>query len=431
VGNKVKLVSNKINSLFKNKVFTNGTWLYALQFFNTIVPLLTLPYITRMLGSAQYGVFSYSLNIIIYFQVIVEYGFNLSGTRKVALTNDKVEQSKIYSRITFSKLSLCLISFSLMITLILISGMGKKHIISILILYLMVIGSAIQQIWLFQGLQIMKYITIINLVSRSLSVLLIFILVKEQEDIYIYCGLFAITSFLNGILSFLLTKFNLKIKLSKVSINNIIEELKEGWYTFTTSAMSTIFSGIGITILGMYKISDSSIGMYTAIQKIPLIMTMLYAPIGQAIFPYVSKRFSISFELGIKTIKRFLKIVIPITVIISLILIVSSSNIVTLLYGSEYSRSSSLLIPLVVWFLFSIINNLLGIQILIASGHLKEYSNAFKVGVLSIIILNLSLGAIWDESGIAYATMFSELLLTVAILNQIIKVKHKIDSYSL
>lgn len=59
------------------KLFQNGMWLFILQIFNTVVPLLTLPYITRVLGTSNYGVFSLSLNWVTYFQVIVEYGFGL------------------------------------------------------------------------------------------------------------------------------------------------------------------------------------------------------------------------------------------------------------------------------------------------------------------------------------------------------------------
>lgn len=70
-------MNKKITSLLKSKVLVNSAWLIVLQVFNTVVPLLTLPYITRVLGTSNYGVFSLALNWITYFQVIVEYGFGL------------------------------------------------------------------------------------------------------------------------------------------------------------------------------------------------------------------------------------------------------------------------------------------------------------------------------------------------------------------
>ena len=75
---------DKIKKLLLKKSVQNGAWIYALQFFNIVVPLLTLPYITRVLGSSMYGTFSTALNIVSYLQVVVEYGFIMSATREVA-----------------------------------------------------------------------------------------------------------------------------------------------------------------------------------------------------------------------------------------------------------------------------------------------------------------------------------------------------------
>ena len=73
----------KINNVLKSKVFKNGFWLTILQLVNTVIPILTIPYITRILGAEEYGVFSIALNWVTYLQVFVEYGFGLSGARKV------------------------------------------------------------------------------------------------------------------------------------------------------------------------------------------------------------------------------------------------------------------------------------------------------------------------------------------------------------
>ena len=78
--------------ILKNNTVKNGIWLYILQFFNTVFPLLTLPYVTRILGTNGYGIFSYALNIITYLQVIVEYGFNLSGAREIAIQESEKER---------------------------------------------------------------------------------------------------------------------------------------------------------------------------------------------------------------------------------------------------------------------------------------------------------------------------------------------------
>ena len=75
----------KIKKLLSSKVLKNGIWLTILQLVNTVIPVITIPYVTRILGTNEYGIFSIALNWILYLQVLVEYGFGLSGSRKVAL----------------------------------------------------------------------------------------------------------------------------------------------------------------------------------------------------------------------------------------------------------------------------------------------------------------------------------------------------------
>lgn len=91
------------SNIAKKKYVKNGIWLYGLQFFNTVLPLVTLPYITRVLGTANYGTFSVVLNFVSYLQVAVEYGFALSATREVALISVDKSDSKDKLSIIFSR----------------------------------------------------------------------------------------------------------------------------------------------------------------------------------------------------------------------------------------------------------------------------------------------------------------------------------------
>lgn len=414
----------RIRRIFISNEAKNGTWLYILQIFNVVIPLITLPYITRILGPSQYGIFSSALNLVSYFQVIVEYGFDLSGARKVAISKDRNEISQIYSRITICKLFLCGVTFFALCIISLFLNISKTQANCMIILYSIVFGTTIQQTWLFQGLQEMKYITLVSVISRTISVILIFIFINNIEQVYLYCVLYSSTLVIMGIISTLMIKLKFHIHFKKINARELLNEIKDGWYLFTTSAMTKIFSGIGITVLS-FTSTKSSVGIYSAIQKIPLMFTMIYSPIGQVIYPSVSKYYLNSFESGIKIVKSVAKYVIPVTAILSMIIIFNSKFIINILYGSKYSEYSLLLAPLIFWMGLSILNNLLGIQVLVASGHLKEYSFSFKIGVIAIIIFNIGLGSLGQMFGIAIAAMLAELTLTIAILFQISKLSKK------
>ena len=133
---------SKIKDLLNTKLFKNGFWLFILQVFNTVVPLVTLPYITRVLGTENYGIFSIALNWITYFQVIVEYGFGFTGARKVSIQSDKDIQP-LYSRIISARLLLLLLSYLAMNVFSVITQISRERYISMNILFLVIIGSSL------------------------------------------------------------------------------------------------------------------------------------------------------------------------------------------------------------------------------------------------------------------------------------------------
>ena len=267
-------MNKKLADLLKSKVLANSAWLIILQVFNTIVPLLTLPYITRDLGTSNYGVFSLALNWVTYFQVIVEYGFGFTGARKVSIHGDECLQ-ELYSRIITARIFLLFGTFLTMNILSAVLHVSRAQYISMNILFLIILGVAFQLTWLFQGKQDMKLIAIINAASRMFSVLMVFALVHSENHLYLYCICYAITFLLSAVLGILLArkKYGLKVRLCRIA--DAISEIKDGWYLFISQAMSKIFSGIGTTVLGAVA-TASAVGIYSAINKIPYIMVLYF-----------------------------------------------------------------------------------------------------------------------------------------------------------
>lgn len=414
----------KLRKYLDSKIIKNGIWLTILQLVNTVIPLFTIPYVTRILGTSEYGIFSIALNWILYLQVLVEYGFGLSGSRKVALMkeNGQEELNQLFNNIISARLVLLILSFSILNIICIISNFNYRIYISIFILFLMIIGTAFQLTWLFQGKQDMKFITLINIVSRIVSVLLIFILVRNSGDLYLYCFLYSVTLLLSSIISIIVArkKYNLKFKFSKIKY--ILEELKDGVYLFASSAMTKIFSGFGVTILGIYS-STSVTGIFSAIYKIPYVLTMFFSPISQAIYPYISAKYTKGYEEGKKSLK---KIAVPIFIcfgMLSMIIIAFNRIIVYIVFGQEYAKYSFVVIPLVIQFLLAIVNNFMGIQTLVASGEQKKYSRAFAIGCIATVISNIYLGKFYGIYGVSIAALIGEFVLTVSLILQL-KVKN-------
>ena len=169
---------NIINPIIKSSVFKNGLWLYLLQFANTVLPLLTIPYITRILGAVGYGQFSVAYNWITYFQVLVEYGYTLNGARKIAISKDSSEENRLWRSIVCSRAVLFFFSLIILNLFYIINRDPVRHK-NMMILMLIVLSVVFQMNWLFQGKQEMKFITIVNLTGRISSMILIFLFVMR------------------------------------------------------------------------------------------------------------------------------------------------------------------------------------------------------------------------------------------------------------
>lgn len=405
-----------MNKLLKNsKILQNVSWLFVLQIFNTIIPMLTLPYITRILQPTKYGDFSAALNIITYLQVIVEFGFELNGARKVALIENNSDMSKIFNEIFFSRILLFFLSLFILISLTALGYFNKTTFACSIILLIMVIGTIIQPNWIFQGKEDMKFITYTNVIGRLISITLIFMFVNDSNDIFIYCILYSLNIFVSNLIGFILALKKYKIIISIPHLSKIINALKNSWYLFISSAMGKVFSNLGITVLTAFTTSYY-VGIYAAIQKIPNILILLFTPIGQAIFPYTSKKFNSSYIEGFNFVKKVCIIVIIPFIILGILIICLQKMIVSILFGNEYVAYSTLIIPLCIWLILSILNNFLGIQMLVGAGYQKEYSKAFQFSLIVIILSNFILGKFIGLYGVAWATMISELSLSIILL---------------
>lgn len=413
----------KIKTMISSKTVGNGLWMYLLQFFNAIIPLITLPYVTRILGASQYGIFSTSFNLVGYLQVVVDYGFSMSATREVALIGkNKNKVSRLFSAVLYSKALLLFICVLFSICYLRVWQPSNIQKLSYWMLMLTLVGIFLQVDWLFQGLQDMKYISIANIVARTITTILIFTCVRSYSDILLYCFLYSLSPIISNFIGIIIVKFKYKLKLCAVSFSEIRKELKNGWYIFTTQITSKVFGSIGITFL-TFLATKSTVGIFSAIQKIPNILILLWLPISQVLYPIVSKKMDNSFEQGKCFVLRMRKYILTFFLICTLILSLCSKIIVQIAFGSNYASEYIWLIPLLFWVLVSIDNNFWGIQILLGSGHDKQYSFCFQISVIVTVLLNILFIYLWGGLGASLAPLISEIILDVLLIRTVNKIE--------
>ena len=424
--NKIK---NLISNLLRSTAIKNGIWMYLLQFFNAVVPMLTLPYLTRVLGAEVYGVFTIALNLIMYLQVVVEYGFNLSATRKAALRGrDGLDQT--FTAVLCARMILLILCGGFIILYGVLHMDNANAARALGILFLCLIGSCVQVNWIFQGLQEMRYISLVNIISRVISMICVFIFVRTPDDLLLYCLLYSISPLLSGFIGLVLACRRYGLRLIKISYLEIISELKDGFYVFTTELSAKVFSAIGVTFMGIMvdwsRMDSADVGIFGSIQKLATILQLAWLPISQVLYPISGRHMKDGFSAGKKFVYRVRRIVLPLFAGAALFISAISRWLVPLLFGSEYGARSYWAIPLLLWLVLAINNGFFGVHILLASGHDKEYSGCFQIGVAITVVSNWILIYIFQGTGAAIAPALSEAALGILLYRQIRKLDQKI-----
>ncbi len=401
--------------LKEKKLIQNTGWLLALQAINILLPFITVPYVTRVFGAEQYGIFSIALNWITYFQLVIEFGFNLSATKKVVEFKEAESLNDLVSSVVFARLGLVAVCFVIVIVLGITSVASGEQLECMLVLFSMLVGIALQLNWLFQGLQDMKLITIATGLARGLSVVLIFLLINNSNQLTLYSFLYSITFMVSGIITHFFAWKRYGIKIGFTSLKRIFYEMQDGMPIFLSSAMGKIIGNVGITVLGACQPS-SVVGSYAAIIKVPQMASLMFAPVSQALYPRVNEERMKSRRSAVCLVGKF---GIPVVILfaVGLSAMAAMRNpVVELFFGKEYLVCADSLIPLAVWVLLGIVNNFLGVQLLIPFGYQSLYSLLMIIDSIVSLVLNMWLGRALGAIGVASAIAISEAALTLALL---------------
>lgn len=406
-----------IKEILKNeeykRVTDNIISLFGLQGFIYLLPLITFPYLTRVLGPDKFGLIAFALAFIGYFQILTDYGFNLSATREISICrDDKNKVSKIFSSVMASKSILMIISLIIMTVIVFSFDTFRDHWLLYFFTFGLVIGSFLLPTWFFQGMERMRYISILNILISLIYTAAIFIFVKNPSD-YIYVPLFnSIGAIIIGIYSLSIVHREFDVKFIKPSFNEIKHQMEEGWHVFISSMATGLYTTSNRFILGLIA-GNTLVGYYAVAETVGRALQGLISPVSQAIYPYFSKLQLDNRSKAIGQLKKILLIVGVLSFVISVLLVFCAPLIVELLAGPEFAASIPLL-QVLVFLVFAVgVSNILGIQGLLAFGYQEKFSKILIfAGVIHVFLL-VGLIYILGSLGAAIAVVVTELIISL------------------
>jgi PST family polysaccharide transporter len=400
----------------RKRLIENFLSLSVLQIANYILPLITLPYLVRVLGPEKFGLIAFSQAFIGYFMILTDYGFNLSATRDISINRDDKEKvSEIFSSVMIIKLALMIISLILMSVIIFSFEKFRKDWIIYYLTFGMVVGQVLFPVWFFQGMEKMKYITFLNILAKVIFTVAIFIFVKEASD-YLYVPLLNSLGFIiAGILGLWIVFRDFEISFKFVSLEELKRQLKEGWYVFISTVAISLYTISNTFILGLFT-NNTTVGYYAAAEKIVRAVQGLLGPVSQTIYPYISKLMNESIEIGIKFIRKITVIIGGISFGLSLILFVFAELVINILLGPKYHESVVVLKILAFLPFIIALSNIFGIQTMLTLNYKKEFSSILILASIINIILALIMVPFLKHIGISLSVLLSEIFVTFSMI---------------
>lgn len=404
----LKIISN-------NKVLVkNFTSLSLLQLANYIFPVITLPYLVRVLGPEKYGLINFAAAFSAYFVIITDYGFNLSATQEISVNrNDEKKVSEIFSSVLTIKIILFFLSSGIFFLIVNMFELFSNDAGLYSIMFIGVVGIVLFPLWVYQGVEQMKYILIINVAIRSVTIVSIFLLVKVENDYLLLAVIYTITQVMTGItgLFFAIRKFDLRYLFpSKVQL---LEQLKKGWNLFLSSIWINLYTTSNVFILGLFAPS-SVVGYYSAADKVRIAFQGILSSMSQSVFPYVNKLLAESYQKFISFNRKLLKISFMIGIIISSSLFLFAEPIVKIVLGNEYSPSV-IVLRIIAWLpLIIFLSNVFGIQTMLPLNYQKKFSQILFLAALINLMISFSIVPSYFEIGTAVSMLVTEIFVTLS-----------------
>lgn len=359
------------------RLLENFLSLGALQVVSYALPLINLPYLSRVLGVEKFGLVFFAFAFMQYFIIITDYGFCLSATREIAVNrHNQNNLSNIFNSINTLKFLLLLLSFIILLVCVIFVPKLQENWLVFILSFLMVVGNAIYPVWFFQGMERMKYITFLNILAKTIFVVLIFVFVKHESD-YIIVPLFNSLGFLiSGLIGFLFAvkKFNLKLYLP--SWKSIIKQFKYSSEFFISRVSVSAFNNTNSFCLGLIS-SNIMVGFYVAAEKIYFALSGLQGPLNQALYPFIAK------HKDIQLFKKIYCIAVILNTFICAFMFIFAKYFIIIFYGAEMVNAYRILRIFCFGTLIAVPHMLIGYPLLGGMGYTKEVNAS--VVIASII----------------------------------------------
>lgn len=372
------MLSVKHNTFYKNTL-----WQYGLQILKYLFPLLLIPYLTRILGTEGYAVYAYVLSFMGVVQTIADFGFTLSGTKKVVdLRGDTAALSRLVGAITAARLMLlCGLFFCVMVVTRFIPIMAENTVY-VIWAFFATAGRTVLPDFIFQGNERMGPLTTRYFASKGVQVALTILLVRGPGDLILVAAADVLSEIVDIAWSYHAQKRMFGVGIARPTFKESFEELRVSAIYCVSNVSSSLFSGFTTVIIGLAITSKTDIAFWSLTLTTVNAVQSLYTPIANSLYPHMIKNRDFGFA------RKLALVALPVLVLGIVAYCALSKPIMLVLGGPEYVGGAHVMWMISPIFIFSFYGILIGWPVLGAMGHVKELTvSTLFTGVVNVVSL--------------------------------------------
>ena len=379
------------------------------QIASIIIPFITIPYISRVIGSSGVGVAAFTNSIVQYFILLGTLGISLYGNRTIAYVRDDIDKrSKVFWEIFTFKLITTSISY--LTFLILFYFRPTEYRTLYLIQSINILAAAADISWLFMGLEDFGKVVARNFMVKVGSIAFIFTFVKSPDDVWIYVLISALGNLIGqAIMFFYIPRY---VKFVKVSIHDALHHFLPTLKLFIPQVAIQLYVVLDKTMLGILS-TQSEVGIYTYSQRIVKAVLVLVTSLGTVMLPRVSNVYAKGDMDGVKTyVKKSFNFASYLSIPMAFMLAGISKGFVSWFFGKDFYESYKLIIimsPIIAAVAWS---NVFGVQLMLPMKKEKEFTISVTGGAIVNFVLNLLLIPTFKATGASIATLVAEFVVT-------------------
>ena len=408
----------------QNKIATNTIMLYLMTFAKMIFPLITLPYLTRVLSVDGYAVVAYVKSAMSYMQIIIDFGFLLSATKDIVkVSDDKNMVSKILGETLQAKILLAIIAFIVIFITTIAIPMLRENLFYTMLAYFSVALTILLPDFLFRGIEQMQAITIRFIIMRGIATALTFVVIKGDSQLL----LIPVLDIIGTIAAIIWTWFEihkLGYKMIWVEWKTALTSLKKSFIYFLSDASTTVFGALNTLLIGIY-LTKTDVAYWSVAMQLISAVQSLYSPINNGIYPHMVR------EKNIKLPLKIFMFLMPVILCGTIFAFITGEWWLVLISGEKYRNAITVfrwLLPLLV---ISFPTMLFGWSCLGAIEKQKEVtSSTITAAVIQILLIGiLIITNKFTLINIAIARLVSELCLCLMRIFLCVKFRNLFVKY--